>query len=150
MMAHLVSSGMTVSLWLLDRRCRREPASRVGHGEATMSDPLSTGIGQQGHDVIEAQTFWDLVMSLSRDDRYRGQLLETMLELRRQPFRNPKLQTHDVGKARNGRPIFSSDLGGRRSDRRLVWQYGQRDGGAAPLWHARGAGSGQANADRSR
>lgn len=88
-----------------------------------MSDTLSTGIVQQGHDVIEAQTFWDSVMSLSRDDQYRGQLLETMLELRRQPFRNPKLQTHDVGKARNGRPIFSSDVGGRRSDRRLVWQY---------------------------
>jgi hypothetical protein len=49
-------------------------------------------------------------------------LLRHLLELRRQPFKNPKLQTHDVGKAKNGKLIFSSDVGGRRSDRRLIWQ----------------------------
>ena len=74
------------------------------------------------HDVVEAQTFWDCVMSIRRDDSYLGNLMETLAELRSQPFRNPKLQTHDVGTARNGKKIYSSDVGGRRSDRRLVWQ----------------------------
>src|SRR5690606_41597169 len=59
---------------------------------------------------------------MRRDDSYHAQLLETMLELRQQPFKNPKLQTHDLGKGPNGKPLFSSDVGGRRSDRRLVWQ----------------------------
>ena len=61
-------------------------------------------------------------MSLQRDDSYRAALMESMIELRRQPFHNPVLQTHDVGTGRNGKSVFSSDVGGRRSDRRLVWQ----------------------------
>ncbi|MEZ5278966.1 MAG: 3'-5' exonuclease [Acidimicrobiales bacterium] len=74
------------------------------------------------HDVIEAQSFWDCVMSMRRDDSYLGNLMETLAELRSQPFQNPKLQTHDVGTARNGKKVYSSDVGGRRSDRRLIWQ----------------------------
>ena len=74
------------------------------------------------YDVVEAQTFWDCVMSLQRDDSYRAALMESMIELRRQPFHNPVLQTHDVGTGLNGKSVFSSDVGGRRSDRRLVWQ----------------------------
>lgn len=74
-----------------------------------------------GYDVIEAQTFWDCVSSLN-DDPFKAQLLDTMVELRRQPFHNPKLATHDVGKAKNGKVVLSSDVGGRRTDRRLVWQ----------------------------
>ena len=75
-----------------------------------------------GYQVYESQTFWDCVASLRRDDAYKGALMDTLVELRRQPFRNMLLQTHDVGKARNGKKIYSSDVGGRRSDRRLVWQ----------------------------
>jgi hypothetical protein len=55
-------------------------------------------------------------------DSYAAVLWDAILELERQPFRNPKLNTHDVGTAQNGKKIFSSDVGGRRSDRRLVWQ----------------------------
>ena len=74
------------------------------------------------YDVVESQTFWDCVMSMRRDDGYHAALMETLIELRRQPFRNPVLQTHDVGNAKNGQKIFSSDVGGRKSDRRLIWQ----------------------------
>jgi hypothetical protein len=74
------------------------------------------------YEVVEAQTFWDSVMTMRRDDAYRADLMDTLLELRVQPFKNPKLQTHDVGTARNGKKVFSSDVGGRKSDRRLVWQ----------------------------
>jgi hypothetical protein len=73
-------------------------------------------------DVVEATTFWDCVQSLRRDDDYHADLMVSLLELRNQPFHNPKLQTHTVGKAANGKAVFSSDVGGRRSDRRLVWQ----------------------------
>src|SRR5690606_5202157 len=61
-------------------------------------------------------------MTMRRDDSHQADLMASLIELRRQPFKNPKLQTHDVGKAPNGKKIFSSDVGGRRSDRRLVWQ----------------------------
>jgi hypothetical protein len=79
-----------------------------------------------GYEVVEAQTFWDCVMSLRRDDRYQAQLMEALIELRQEPFGNPRLQTHDVGQAPNGKSIFSSDVGGRRSDRRLIWQIFNR------------------------
>jgi hypothetical protein len=83
--------------------------------------------GGVSYEVVEAQTFWDSVRAMRRDhDSYAAALLDAILELRRQPFGNPTLQTHDVGKARNGRKIFSSDVGGRRSDRRLVWQLFNR------------------------
>ena len=59
---------------------------------------------------------------MRRDDAYKGALMDTLVELRTQPFRNPVLQTHDVGKAKNGKKIYSSDVGGRAADRRLVWQ----------------------------
>ena len=74
------------------------------------------------YDVYESQTFWDCVTSIRRDDAYKGALMDTLVELRTQPFRNPVLQTHDVGKAKNGKSIFSSDVGGRAADRRLIWQ----------------------------
>lgn len=72
--------------------------------------------------MVEAQTFWDSVDSMRRDDAYKGELIDTLTELRRQPFKNPKLQTHEVGVGANGKKVFSSDVGGRRSDRRVVWQ----------------------------
>lgn len=74
------------------------------------------------YDVIEAPTFWESVAALRRDDPYKAHLVDTQIELRSQPFKNPRLQTHDIGKAANGRTVYSSDVGGRRSDRRLVWQ----------------------------
>lgn len=74
------------------------------------------------YEVVESQTFWDSVEAMRRDDAYHATLMETWLELRTKPFRNPKLQTHEVGKDRNGRKLFSSDVGGRKSDRRLVWR----------------------------
>lgn len=74
------------------------------------------------YEVVEAQSFWDCVLAIRRDDPYLADLMDSLAELRSQPFRNPRLQTHAVGKAANGKPIFSSDVGGRRSDRRLVWQ----------------------------
>ena len=76
--------------------------------------------------VLQAQSFWDCVDSLRRDDRYKAALVDTLSELRSKPFRNPKLQTHDVGTARNGKKLFASDVGGRRSDRRIVWQLFNR------------------------
>ena len=75
-----------------------------------------------GYGVYEAQTFWDCVRSMRRrDDAYSSDLMEALDELLAgNLFGNPKLQTHDVGKALNGRPILSSDVGGRRKgDRRL-------------------------------
>ena len=65
------------------------------------------------YDVFEAQTFWDCVMSMQRDDGTAPRSMESLIELRRQPFRNPVLQTHDVGIGLNGRKVFSSDVGGR-------------------------------------
>lgn len=75
-----------------------------------------------GYDVVEAESFWDCVASMSKDDAFHADLMRTMLELRSDPFKSPKLSTHSVGKAKNGKVVFSSDVGGRSSDRRLVWQ----------------------------
>lgn len=88
----------------------------------TVARHIGEGHTVVGYDVIEARSFWDCVLSIRRDDPYRADLLDALAELRLQPFRNPRLQTHDVGKALNGKTVFSSDVGGRRSDRRLIWQ----------------------------
>lgn len=45
-----------------------------------------------------------------------------MLELRQDPFKSHRLRTHDLGKGRNGKKVFSSDVGGISSDRRIIWQ----------------------------
>ncbi len=74
------------------------------------------------YDLLEAQSFWDCVDSLRRDDGYKAALVDCITELRRQPFRNTKLKTHDIGTSSNGKKLFASDVGGRRSDRRVVWQ----------------------------
>lgn len=89
-------------------------------------DPAVIDVKIRTYDLLEAQSFWDCVDSLRRDDRYKAALVDTLSELRRKPFRNPKLQTHDVGTACNGRKLFASDVGGRRSDRRIVWQLFSR------------------------
>ena len=72
--------------------------------------------------VVQAPTFWDCYRAMRRDDPHKAALMDALAELEEQPFRNPRLQTHDVGRARNGKPVFSSDVGGRGTDRRLVWQ----------------------------
>ena len=74
------------------------------------------------YDLLEAQPFWDCVDSLRRDDDYKAALVDALSELRRRPFRNFRLNTHDIGTASNGKKLFASDVGGRRSDRRVVWQ----------------------------
>ena len=76
--------------------------------------------------LLQADSFWDCVDSLRRDDRYASALVDTLAELRRQPFRNPKLRTHEVEAAGNRRKLYASDVGGRRSDRRVVWQVFDR------------------------
>src|SRR5690606_25241935 len=81
-----------------------------------------TGGQRVNYDVYEAPSFWDSARAIRRDDDYKAALMDTLIELRQQPFRNPKLHTHDVGRGINGKKVFSSDVGGRRSDRRLVWQ----------------------------
>ncbi len=78
------------------------------------------------YQIIQSEPYWDCVSSLRRDDPYKSHLVDTLDDLRRQPFGNPRLSTHDIGTARNGRKLFSSDVGGRTSDRRVVWQiFGQ-------------------------
>ncbi len=74
------------------------------------------------YQLVEAQSFWDCVDTMRRDDKYKGALMDTLAELRLKPFQNPKLKTHGVGLASNGKKVFASDVGGRRSDRRVVWQ----------------------------
>ena len=74
------------------------------------------------YQVVEAQSFWDCVDAMRRDDKYKGALMDTLAELRLKPFQNPKLKTHGVGLASNGKKVFASDVGGRASDRRIVWQ----------------------------
>lgn len=82
------------------------------------------------YQVVEAQSFWDCVHSMRRDEqRYLAALMKTLTELRRQPFKNSKLHTHGVGEARNGKKIYASDVGGGkggRGDRRVVWQLFNR------------------------
>lgn len=74
------------------------------------------------YQIIQAESYWDCLDSLRRDDAYKAHLVDALAELRRQPFHNPRLATHDIGSARNGRKLFSSDVGGRASNRRIVWQ----------------------------
>ena len=56
----------------------------------------------------EAQTFWNCVMSLQRYDGYRAASMQLLIQLRRQPFRNPALQTHDVGVGRRVQAFSSA------------------------------------------
>lgn len=75
------------------------------------------------YQVVQAQSFWDSVYTMRRDDRKsKAALMDTMTDLGRKPFDNPKLHTHGVGEAGNGKKIYASDVGGRKSDRRVVWQ----------------------------
>ncbi len=74
------------------------------------------------YQVVQAQSFWDCVYSMRRDDAYKGALVDSLTQLGRKPFRNPKLSTHGVGVATNGKKVYASDVGGRASDRRIVWQ----------------------------
>ena len=74
------------------------------------------------YDLLVAQSFWDCVASLRRDDDYKASLVDALTELRRKPFQNPKLKSHGIGTSSNGKKLFASDVGGRRSDRRVVWQ----------------------------
>ncbi len=78
------------------------------------------------YQIFEAETYWDCIDSLRRDDVHKSHLIDTLAELRRQPFRNPKLSTHEIGSATNGRKLFSSDVGGRAGDRRIIWQLFNR------------------------
>lgn len=59
---------------------------------------------------------------MRRDDAYKGALIDSLTELGRKPFQNPKLNTHGVGTASNAKKVYASDVGGRTSDRRIVWQ----------------------------
>lgn len=52
--------------------------------------------------------FGDCVQSLKRDDNFLADLMLALAELRTQPFHNPRLQTHTVGKAANGKPVFEA------------------------------------------
>ncbi len=75
------------------------------------------------YQVVEAQSFWDSVHAMRQDDnRHKAALVDTIGELRRQPFQNSKLSTHQVGEAGNGKKIYASDVAGRKSNRRVVWQ----------------------------
>jgi len=78
------------------------------------------------YQIFEAESYWDCIDSLRRDDVHKSHLIDTLAELRRQPFRNPKLSTHEIGSATNGRKLFSSDVGGRAGDRRIIWQLFNR------------------------
>lgn len=75
------------------------------------------------YEVVEAQSFWDCVHSMRNDTaRYKAALMDTLSELRRQPFQNPRLTTHGVGQGSSARKFYASDVGGRKNDRRVVWQ----------------------------
>lgn len=78
------------------------------------------------YQIFEAETYWDCIDSLRRDDVHKSHLIDTLAELRRRPFHNPKLSTHEIGSATNGRKLFSSDVGGRAGDRRIIWQLFNR------------------------
>jgi superfamily I DNA/RNA helicase len=53
-------------------------------------------------------------------DPYYFDLLPTIAELQDQPFHNPELQTHQLRGAPRG--TYTTDVGGRRSDRRIAWR----------------------------
>jgi hypothetical protein len=74
------------------------------------------------YQIVQAESYWDCIDSLRHDDAYKAHLVDTLSELRRRPFHNPKLSTHYIGSADNGRKLFSSDVGGRASNRRIIWQ----------------------------
>ncbi len=78
------------------------------------------------YQIVQADSYWECVESLRRDDAYKAHLVDTLAELHRQPFRNPRLSTHEIGSAGNGCKLFSSDVGGRASDRRIIWQVFNR------------------------
>ena len=84
------------------------------------------GRSELTYQIIQAEPYWDCIDSLRRDDNYKAQLVDTLSELRHRPFHNPRLSTHEIGLARNGDKLFSSDVGGRASDRRIVWQLFNR------------------------
>jgi hypothetical protein len=59
-----------------------------------------------------------------RDPRYLAELWETVIELGRQPFGNPILQTHRM-QGVSGERRFITDVGGRKG-RRLIWSQFNR------------------------
>jgi hypothetical protein len=59
-----------------------------------------------------------------RDPRYLAELWETVIELGRQPFGNPILQTHRM-QGVSGEKRFITDVGGRKG-RRLIWSQFNR------------------------
>ena len=71
---------------------------------------------------MQAVSFWDCVNSMKQDDKYKSALMDTLGELQKNPLRSSKLHTHKIGKARNGKDLFATDVGGRAVDRRVVWQ----------------------------
>lgn len=80
-----------------------------------------------GYVVLGVPAFFDCVRSIRRDDQYADDLPEVIAELERKPFRNLQLRTHPLqGVTRAGRRVYASDVGGRRSDRRVVWQVVNR------------------------
>ncbi len=85
------------------------------------------GRANGGYIVMAAPSYFKSVNAIRRDDQYANELPRVVGELQRQPFRNPKLQTHPLrGVNRGGRKTFASYVGGPRSDRRIVWQIANR------------------------
>ena len=71
-----------------------------------------------------APTFRKSLSQAPADDQYKEVLPEVYIELAEQPFKNPKLQTHQLkGAPRN---TFTTDVGGRQSDRRIAWRLVNR------------------------
>ena len=67
-----------------------------------------------------APTFRKSLSQAPADDLYKEVLPELYVVLAEKPFKNPKLQTHQLkGAPRN---TFTTDVGGRRSDRRIAWR----------------------------
>ena len=74
--------------------------------------------------MLGVPAFFRCVKSIRRDDRYADDLPKVIAELERQPFHNPTLQTHPLKGV--GRKVYASYVGGRTSDRRIVWQIANR------------------------
>ena len=84
-------------------------------------------VADSGYVVMAAPLYFKCLNSLQRDDRHAAALPDVIAELQRKPFKNPRLQTHELkGVTPDGRKTFTSDVGGRRSDRRIVWQIVNR------------------------
>ncbi len=85
-----------------------------------------------------ADSFWDSVEAAPKGNPHKVHVLDTINELRRQPFNNPKLTTHGLKGSPKGRPkVYSADVHGRKSDRRIVFYVFKRtivpaDSGAHP------------------